>query len=80
LTPVFPERNLIDEMNMHPARRYRKLHGLTLRQLGDVVEATGATISRIENGLQKPSLALLQRFVDRTGLRAEDFLRQEAAE
>jgi transcriptional regulator with XRE-family HTH domain len=65
---------------MHPVKRYRELHGLTLRQLADLVNTTDATVSRIENGLQNPSLALLQRFVDRTGLKAEDFLRQEAAE
>jgi transcriptional regulator with XRE-family HTH domain len=65
---------------MHPVRSYRELHGLTLRQLADIVDTTESTVSRIERGLQNPSLALLQRFVDRTGLRAEDFLRQEAAE
>jgi transcriptional regulator with XRE-family HTH domain len=67
-------------MNLHPVRRYREINGLTLRQLADIVGTTDATVSRIENGLQKPSLDLLQRFVDRTDLRPEDFLRQEAAE
>jgi transcriptional regulator with XRE-family HTH domain len=67
-------------MNSHPVKRYREINGLTLRQLADIVGTTDATVSRIENGLQKPSLDLLQRFVDRTDLRPEDFLRQEAAE
>ena len=67
-------------MNEHPARRYRKEHGLTVQALANIVGVSKVTVSRIENGLQTPSLALVQRFVDRTGLRAEDFLRQECAE
>jgi transcriptional regulator with XRE-family HTH domain len=72
--------DMVKWLRMHPVKRYRELHGLTLRQLADLVDTTDATVSRIERGLQSPSLALLQRFVDRTGLKAADFLRQEAAE
>jgi transcriptional regulator with XRE-family HTH domain len=71
---------MVKRLKMHPVKQYRELHDLTLRELAVLVDTTDATISRIERGLQNPSLALLQRFVDRTGLKAEDFLRQEAAE
>jgi transcriptional regulator with XRE-family HTH domain len=71
---------MVKRLKMHPVKQYRELHDLTLSELADLVDTSDATISRIERGLQNPSLALLQRFVDRTGLKAEDFLRQEAAE
>ena len=44
-----------------------------------MVGVSKATISRIENGAQTPSHALIQRFIDRLGLKAEDFFTGVAA-
>jgi transcriptional regulator with XRE-family HTH domain len=67
-------------INEHPVRRYRQQNGLTCEKLGKIVGCSKAQISKIERRLFNPSLALVQRFVDRTSLKAEDFLRQPTAE
>lgn len=60
----------------HPVRAYREKAGLSLKALAAVIGVSAATISRIETGLQQPSLPLVQKFVDLTDLKAADFLRQ----
>jgi len=41
-------------------REIRKQAGLTLKQLADATELTPGTLSKIENGLTKPSITTLQ--------------------
>ena len=70
-------------MNMHPLRRYREAKGLTLEAMANMLRVSGATISRIENGSQDPSMELLRRIVEHTDVKADDFLvrrKPEAAE
>ena len=59
----------------HPLRRYRKNLGLSLETLADVAGVDKATISRIENGKQEPSLGLIRRLTAATAGRvtANDF-------
>jgi transcriptional regulator with XRE-family HTH domain len=64
----------------HPLRRYRLKHGLSLKAFGEVAGCSKQHVSKIERRLYTPSMALLQRIVDRTSLKAEDFLRQPTAE
>ncbi len=56
---------------------YRKARGLTLQAMADIVGVSKVTIWHIEHGVHAPSLTLLQKFVDRTGLKADDFLRKQ---
>lgn len=65
-------------MSEHPLRRYRKTRGLSLKAMGEIVGVSKVTIWSIENGSHHPSLALMQKFVDLTDLKADDFLRQRA--
>jgi transcriptional regulator with XRE-family HTH domain len=62
--------------NEHPLRLYRDRAGLSLEELANACGSTRATLSRIENGLQNPSLALIERIRDATcgAVRADDFL------
>ncbi len=65
-------------MNEHPLRLYRKSRGLSLQAMGAIVGVSKVTIFHIETGVHLPRLALVQRFVDRTDLKPEDFLRRQA--
>jgi transcriptional regulator with XRE-family HTH domain len=61
---------------IHPLRLYRDRASISLEELAKQCGSTRATLSRIENGLQSPSLALIERIRDATGgaVRADDFL------
>ena len=60
----------------HPLRTYRHKTGLSLDALASRVNTTKTSLSRIERGVQTPSLALVLRLVRESGglLRADDFL------
>lgn len=60
----------------HPLRAYRDRTGQSLEELAKECGTTRATLSRIENGLQNPSLDLMDRIRTATGgaVRADDFL------
>jgi len=45
-------------------REMRKQAGLTLQQLADATELTPGTLSKIENGLTKPSITTLEMLAD----------------
>jgi len=64
-------------MTEHPMTTYRKAHGLTLRAMGNIVGVSSVTIWQIEAGKHSPRMALVQKFVDRTWLKADDFLRKQ---
>ena len=62
----------------HPLRRYRREKNLTLEALARDARVAKSTISRIERLHIAPSLGLVQRLVEITGLSATDFFRSEA--
>jgi transcriptional regulator with XRE-family HTH domain len=61
----------------HALLRYRKVERISLRDLASRAKTTAATLSRIENWEQTPSLDLVERIVAATGgfVRVEDFLK-----
>jgi len=65
----------------HPLKAYREANKLSVAALGELLGISKASVSRIENGLQEPSMPLLRRIIERTSLTANDFLQKpEAAE
>jgi DNA-binding XRE family transcriptional regulator len=48
----------------HPLRQWRWRHGITLCDMAAYVEASAATISRLERGLQAPRVHLVARLVE----------------
>lgn len=59
---------------MHPLKKYRTEHHLTLEALAARVKSTAATLSRIEARKHSPSMALLGLLAKETGLSADAFL------
>jgi transcriptional regulator with XRE-family HTH domain len=59
-------------------RHHRKLHGLTLDQLGAKVGVVGSQLSLIENGRREPKLSLLQAIGAQLGVPVQDLLSAEA--
>ena len=59
----------------HPLRAYRDRAGLSLEDLAKKSDTTRATLSRIENGRQNPSMALVSRIVMATNgeMKPNDF-------
>lgn len=66
----------------HPLKAYRGRHAVSLDGLAGRIGTSKATLSRIENGKQAPSLSLIAklRTESRGELSADDFLPAEAAE
>lgn len=60
--------------SLHPMKSYRIKVGISIDAFAKLAGVSKATISRIENGTQNPSLNLIRRIVERTELKAEDFL------
>lgn len=60
----------------HPMKAYREAQNLPLSKLAKAVETSKGHLSRIENGIHRPSLDLIARLVHASAgkLRAEDFL------
>ena len=50
----------------HPLRAYRRKAGITLEQLGATVGASKGFLSKVEKGLQTPSLKLAMRISEAT--------------
>ena len=48
-------------------REYRKAHNLTLDAFGKLISRSGATVSRIERGLDRPGWDTLERIEKITG-------------
>lgn len=69
-------------MSNHPLRSYRERAGLSLDELALLVDASKASLSRIETRAQVPSLGLVERIVKAAGgeLSANDFFGDEARE
>lgn len=67
-------------MSNHPLRSYRERAGISLDELAGLVDASKASLSRIETRLQTPSLGLVERIVKVSGgeLSANDFVGDEA--
>lgn len=64
----------------HPLTIFRAGKSLSKAQIAALAGTSRQTIHRIERGEQTPSLKLMRRLIDATGLRADDFLpRQEDA-
>lgn len=59
---------------------YRRQHGLTQQQLGDLVGVTDATIQRWETGSRAPRKTTIPRLSKLTGIPPERLLGMEAAE
>lgn len=65
----------------HPLRIYRREAGLTLGDVAAKADTTKETVSRIENWVRSPSLALARRLSEATGLSLEEVAKaKEAAE
>lgn len=65
---------MMPEAKMHPLRRYRRLRNITLETLAERASCSPAHLSAIEKSASVPSLPLVKRLVDETGLAWEDFL------
>lgn len=65
----------------HPLAVFREKSGLSKQEIAARAKTTRQTIHRIESGDQLPSLGLVRRLMDVTGLRADDFVpaREDAA-
>lgn len=50
----------------HPLRAYRQRHGLSQRQMANLLGTTKVTVSRIETGTREPSGDLLRRIAAAT--------------
>jgi len=63
-------------MTVHPLQAYRERVGVTLDVLAERVGVSKATLSRVENGKQSPSLDLVGRLKAESHgtLSADDFL------
>lgn len=67
---------------MHRLRVVRKERGLTVKKLATEMGVSSATISRIENHDQDPSLGLVRKlcaYFRNDGLAAHDFVNTEQA-
>ena len=53
-------------MSEHPLRQWRKKYGITLSCFAKTVESTASSISRVERGVQDPSLNLMSRIAKAT--------------
>ena len=64
----------------HPLRSWRLAHGLTLREVGDLVGLDPSTVNRVEMGSRR--LAPMQRvaFARRVGVRVGDLFPVENVE
>ena len=60
----------------HPLRTYRRANGLTIDAFAAKAETSRATLSRIENWKQEPSLALIRKLIKAAdnALDANDFM------
>ena len=67
-------------MAEHAMRRYRREKAIPLDKIADAVGVSRGTISRIERGKQNPSMELVRRLIEKTGLSAHDFIPPEPAE
>jgi transcriptional regulator with XRE-family HTH domain len=53
-------------MNEHPLRQWRKKNNIILTDFAKLVGTTASSISRVERGVQDPSLNLMSRIVKAT--------------
>jgi transcriptional regulator with XRE-family HTH domain len=61
------------EIAPNPLRDYRKLKNWSLDKAASELPLSKASLSRIENGLQKPSPPLARALSDATGIPAKEF-------
>jgi transcriptional regulator with XRE-family HTH domain len=54
-------------MSDHPLRQWRTKNNITLLNFAKLCQTTAASISRIERGVQDPSLAMMVRIIKATG-------------
>lgn len=64
--------------DIHPLRRYREKHGLTLEVLAERVGCSKSWLSRIEAGDDQASPALIAKLRAETKLPADIFIPAEA--
>jgi len=67
-------------MVLHMLKDWREKFGISQEALGAELGTTGASISRIEAGLQQPSLELAVALERRTGIPAREFVKKPARE
>ena len=65
---------------MFRMREYRKRTGLTMKQLGEIVGASEASISQYETGRVEPDMALLCKIADALGVSVDSLLGRDGAE
>ena len=53
-------------MNNHPLRQWRIKNNIVLTEFAKMAGTTASSISRVERGIQDPSLALMIRIVHAT--------------
>jgi len=58
-------------------RFLRKKQGLSTRQLGNKLEVTGSYLNRIENGLKRPSIDLVERMSRYFGVTTDQLIKNE---
>lgn len=66
----------------HPLKAYRIAKNMSLEELAALARSSTASLSRIENGRQEPSLALIRRLKEVTdgAVAADDFIRADQME
>ncbi|MCG8004674.1 MAG: helix-turn-helix transcriptional regulator [Candidatus Thiodiazotropha lotti] len=53
-------------------KAYRKRRKLTLEQMGECWDTDPGNLSRVERGLQRPSISLAERISEDTGLSLDE--------
>ena len=65
---------------MNKIRALRKIHGMTMKELGNLVGLSESTISLYENGKREPDLETLQHFADIFHVSVDYILGRDVAE
>lgn len=58
-------------------RYLRKKERLTIRQLGEQLEVSSPHLSRVENGLKRPSIDLVERMSRYFGVTTDQLIKDE---
>ena len=65
---------------MENLRRYRKAKGLTMKELGEMVDVSESMIQMVETGKRKPSFELLLKLGEVLECSVDDLVREEQKE
>lgn len=66
----------------HPLKAFRRARSLSLDTLAEQANLSKATLSRVENGHQRPSFKAMRALIDASGgaLTADDFVNFEESD